>query len=149
MRNITRMSATHSGHISLQRLALYYFDNCPYCIDVRTEAKRIGTQLELRNIKHSSSFLQELLDARGSRTVPVLLIEDGDGTIQWLPESLDIIAYLRGLVPGYRGRPLWLFPVLRIVPWLLLAVGLVLRGSVGWGIICMAALFLVSRYSRL
>lgn len=146
---MTRMNTAPPDHTSPRRLALYHFNNCPYCIDVRAEAKRIGTQLELCNIKHSSSYLQELLDALGSRTVPVLLIEDVDGTHQWLPESLDIIAYLRSLVPGYRGRPLWVFPVLRIAPWLLLPFGLLLRGPIGWGMICVAALLLVARYLRL
>ena len=40
-------------------------------------------------------YLQELRDARGRTTVPVLRITSPDGNERWMPESSDIVRYLQ------------------------------------------------------
>jgi glutaredoxin 2 len=35
------------------------------------------------------------VEATGRRTVPVLRIEHDDGRVEWMPESADIVDYLR------------------------------------------------------
>jgi glutaredoxin len=76
------------------RLALYYFDGCPYCERVRRVIDELGIDVELRNIFEHSTYLKELNDARGRRTVPVLRIIGADGEERWMPESADIVRYL-------------------------------------------------------
>ncbi len=75
-------------------LALYHFDSCGYCARVRRTLAELGVEVELRNIQESPKHLEDLVAARGRRTVPVLRIhrEGGD---EWMPESADIIAYLK------------------------------------------------------
>jgi glutathione S-transferase len=38
---------------------------------------------------------KELLNGGGRKTVPCLRIEDSSGSVQWMYESGDIIAYLQ------------------------------------------------------
>ena len=80
---------------SEDRLALYHFDGCPYCRIVRREIDALGIEVELRNIFEDATHLQELMEARGRRTVPVLRIYGADGEERWMPESADIVRYLR------------------------------------------------------
>ena len=76
------------------RLSLYYFDYCPFCMRVVHAAKKLGVQLEMRDIHGDRKHLDDLMAARGRATVPVLRIEGG-GQDQWMPESRDIIRYLQ------------------------------------------------------
>jgi glutaredoxin 2 len=39
--------------------------------------------------------MDDLVAARGRRTVPVLRRDLADGTVDWMPESRDIIDYLQ------------------------------------------------------
>jgi glutathione S-transferase len=75
-------------------LALYHFDSCPYCWRVRRALADLGVEVELRDVEEHPEHLRALLEARGRRTVPVLRIRRAEGD-EWLPESADIIAYLR------------------------------------------------------
>ena len=77
------------------RLALYYFDGCPFCVRVLRAIDVLGKDVELRNIYEEPSYLQELRDARGRTTVPVLRITSPDGEERWMPESSDIVRYLQ------------------------------------------------------
>jgi glutathione S-transferase len=79
-------------------LSLYHYPSCPYCQRVRRAADELGIALELRDIHAQPGRLGELLAATGRRTVPVLRIEHEDGKVEWLPESRDIIEYLRDMV---------------------------------------------------
>lgn len=76
-------------------LALYHFDTCPFCRIVRRAAKELGVELELRDIFDDPQHRRALIAERGRATVPVLLITSDDGTEEWMPESRDIIDYLR------------------------------------------------------
>ena len=77
-------------------LALYYFPTCPYCRRVLRALEELGVELELRNIRSEIVFEAELVRARGRSTVPVLRIRGAGGAEDtWMPESLDIVAYLK------------------------------------------------------
>ncbi|MBN8615882.1 MAG: glutathione S-transferase N-terminal domain-containing protein [Deltaproteobacteria bacterium] len=75
-------------------LSLYHYDSCPYCLRVRRALSELDVEVELRNIHQDSAHMRALIEARGARTVPVLRIRHEDGD-EWLPESADIVAYLR------------------------------------------------------
>jgi glutaredoxin len=79
-------------------LALYRIPGCPYCILVEREIDRLGIDVEIRDITRDPASLRELLDARGRRTTPVLRIDDGQ-RITFMPESRDIVAWLRQRAP--------------------------------------------------
>lgn len=77
------------------KLALYYFDGCPFCIMVQSTIDELGIDVELRNIFENPRYRDELVRARGRTTVPVLRITEADGADRWMPESGDIASYLR------------------------------------------------------
>jgi glutathione S-transferase len=77
-----------------KNLSLYHFEGCPYCQRVRDAMKRLGVEIELRDVRASAEHLGALRAATGRSTVPVLRIEEGAGKTRWMPESLDIVAYL-------------------------------------------------------
>jgi glutaredoxin len=77
------------------RLALYHFNGCPYCSMVRSAIDQLGIEVELRDIFQDSQQLDDLVEARGRATVPVLRITTPGGDDRWMPESRDIVDYLR------------------------------------------------------
>jgi glutaredoxin len=77
------------------KLALYYFDGCPFCIMVQSEIEQLGLDVDFRNIFDDIRYRDELIKARGRTTVPVLRIRTSDGEDRWMPESRDIVTYLR------------------------------------------------------
>jgi len=78
-----------------QKLALYQFHACPFCLKVRREIHRLNINIELRDAQHDQTHRQTLLNEGGDIKVPCLRIEHDDGAVQWLYESTDIIAYLQ------------------------------------------------------
>lgn len=79
---------------SVSDLILYHYDWCPFCVRVRRVVERLGISLEERNIITHREYRQELAQARGRATVPVLRIRNEGGEDEWMPESRDIIRYL-------------------------------------------------------
>ncbi len=77
------------------KLALYHFDGCPYCSMVRSAIDQLGIDIELRDIFQDSQYRDELVEARGRATVPVLKIVSPAGEDRWMPESRDIVSYLQ------------------------------------------------------
>lgn len=75
-------------------LALYCYATCYYCIRVRRAVARLGISLPERDILATPEHRRELIAATGRTRVPVLRIEQPDGEVRWLPESMDIVAYL-------------------------------------------------------
>ncbi len=77
------------------QLALYHYTSCGFCRRVRRAIERlgIGDQIELRDVSREPAHRRTLEAARGRGTVPVLRITSADDDV-WMPESLDIIAYL-------------------------------------------------------
>lgn len=79
----------------MPKLALYHYVGCGFCARVWFAAKRLGVELDSRNIHKDPAHRAALLEARGRTTVPVLHIEHEDGRVEWMPESADIVAYLQ------------------------------------------------------
>lgn len=84
--------ATESGE-EVSGLTLYQFWSCPYCARVRAALDRLGIEVASRDVLDDPGHMRELIEATGSRQVPVLRIEDAGGT-RWMPESADIVRYL-------------------------------------------------------
>lgn len=81
----------------MPKLSLYYYPSCYFCGTVRSTAQQLGLELELRDIHQDRAVHDELVAARGRRTVPVLHIDADDGSVEWMGESRDIIAHLEKL----------------------------------------------------
>jgi glutaredoxin len=77
-----------------EKLALYYAPSCYYCVRVLRVIEELGIDVELRDIWRSEQYRTELRDARGRMTVPVLRCTS-DARDRWMPESADIVRYLR------------------------------------------------------
>lgn len=67
---------------------------CPFCRRVTAAIARLGLDIELRDVGEQRELREELIEARGRATVPVLWIQSPDGEVRWIPESQDIIHYL-------------------------------------------------------
>ncbi len=77
-----------------RKLALYHFMACPFCVKVRRHLTRRNLNIELRDVKREKKFDKELMAGGGNFQVPCLRIQNDDGTVRWLYESSDIVAYL-------------------------------------------------------
>ncbi len=77
------------------RLALYHLPHCPFCLRVREVINNLGLDVELRDTSAEQKHFDDLIAARGRATVPVLHITSPDGEARWIPESADIIQYIR------------------------------------------------------
>ena len=77
------------------KLVLYHFPSCPFCARVRRVVEEMGLDVELRDIHTHREYRDELVQARGRSTVPVLRITEPDGEERWMPESQDIMRYLK------------------------------------------------------
>ncbi len=75
------------------QLALYYFDQCPYCQIVLRKINELGLkQIEFRNIMENSEHAEKLMQDTGKRTVPCLYINDipkheSTDIAQWLEDN--------------------------------------------------------------
>ncbi|MEM7435813.1 MAG: glutathione S-transferase N-terminal domain-containing protein [Myxococcota bacterium] len=78
----------------VETLALYYSPTCPFCIRVLRVIEELGIDVELRNAWANDTYRNELVEARGRATVPVLRCTSATRD-RWMPESADIIRYLR------------------------------------------------------
>jgi glutathione S-transferase len=78
-----------------EKLTLYHFSSCPFCIKVRHEMARLSLPIQLREAQHNAKQREELLQGGGKVQTPCLHILDAHGNIQWLYESGDIIKYLQ------------------------------------------------------
>ena len=77
-----------------EKLILYTRNWCGYCTMVKRAVTQLGLTLEERNIWDDPQWQNELMQARGRATVPVLLRQSADGKSEWMGESRDIIQYL-------------------------------------------------------
>ncbi|OGT24009.1 MAG: glutaredoxin [Gallionellales bacterium RIFOXYB12_FULL_54_9] len=78
-----------------ERLALYHFKTCPFCIKVRHEIARLSLPIALRDAQHDTGHRDDLLQGGGKVQTPCLRITDQTGKVQWLYESKEIISYLQ------------------------------------------------------
>jgi glutaredoxin len=81
--------------LECNRLALYHFKTCPFCIKVRHEMARLSLPITLRDAQHDPELRAELLEGGGKYQTPCLRITDAQGQVQWMYESNDIIKYLQ------------------------------------------------------
>lgn len=79
-----------------QKLSLYQYKSCPFCVKVRREMKRQSLNIETRDAKREDTSREELLQGGGVLKVPCLRIEDEQGQVSWMYESSEIINYLDG-----------------------------------------------------
>ncbi len=77
-----------------ESLALYYTPTCPYCVRVLRVIDELGVEVELRDVWADRRYRAELVEARGRATVPVLRCTSANRD-RWMPESADIVRYLR------------------------------------------------------
>ena len=77
-----------------EKLALYQFKTCPFCIKTRQAIKRLSLNIKLYDAQKDPIFRHELEQGGGKIKVPCLKITKGDSDTQWLYESDDIIQYL-------------------------------------------------------
>ena len=80
---------------STDKLVLYEFRMCPFCIKARRAIKRLSLNIETRDAMRQQTSRQELLAGGGTVKVPCLKITDDAGDATWMYESADIIAYLQ------------------------------------------------------
>ncbi len=83
----------------LKNYSLYQFHSCPFCVKVRRAMQRLNLPIELRDAKNNQMFRDELQQQGGKLKAPCLRIEKSDGTVEWMYESNDIIAYLEKTFP--------------------------------------------------
>lgn len=79
-----------------EKLALYQFRACPFCISVRKEMARLSLKVETRDAQHDSGHRAALEAGGGRIKVPCLLMQDDAGQQTWLYESDAIKSWLRG-----------------------------------------------------
>jgi glutaredoxin len=79
-----------------QSLALYQFKTCPFCIKVRQEMRRLSLNMPHLDAQGEGPNRARLLQEGGKAKVPCLQVTDAAGQSQWIYESADIVAYLRG-----------------------------------------------------
>ena len=85
----------HRVDAACQKLVLYQFNTCPFCIKVRQEMRRLSLTVALRDAQHSAENRQVLLAQGGSSKVPCLKITNEHGNAKWLYDSSAIIQYLQ------------------------------------------------------
>lgn len=76
-------------------LKLYQMEYCFYCRKVVREAKKLGVSIAIVDIFADRQAREHLQTHTGKTRVPVLGILGSDGVEKFLPESEDIIRYLR------------------------------------------------------
>ena len=75
-------------------LTLYQLEGCPFCVKVRREARRLGLNLAIKDIKREPGAGAELIAGGKQDKVPCLRIDSPTG-VQWMYESSAINDYLR------------------------------------------------------
>jgi glutathione S-transferase len=84
---------------------LYNLEYCSYCRKVAREANRLGLDVEVIDVFRNSVARERLRAGTGRTRVPVLGIIDEQGEETFLPESDNIIDYLRQRAPRALSPP--------------------------------------------
>ncbi len=77
-----------------QKMALYHFQQCPFCVKTRRQIHRLALNIETRDARNDPKWNQELISEGGKYQVPCLKIIQEDDTVKWLYESTRINHYL-------------------------------------------------------
>ncbi len=75
-------------------LALYQFNQCPFCVKTRRQIRRLNLDIEKRDARNDPKWNQELISEGGKYQVPCLKMVKDDGSVEWLYESSNINEYL-------------------------------------------------------
>jgi glutaredoxin len=75
-------------------MALYQFNQCPFCVKTRRSMHRLALSIEKRDARNDPKWNQELISDGGKYQVPCLKITADDGTVEWMYESSVINQYL-------------------------------------------------------
>ena len=113
-------------------LTLYYREGCGYCHHVLAVARQLDLPLTLCSTSQPDHALA-LEAATGRQTVPVLRIASAQGD-RWLPESRDIIRYIRAQRGVHDPLPRWVNQLVDQGPRLglfVMLVGALIPGSDG------------------
>lgn len=76
-----------------EKLALYQFNACPFCVKTRRTMHKLNLPIKLKDAKNNDQDRQFLLEQGGKIQVPCLRIQS-EGKDEWLYESKAINAYL-------------------------------------------------------
>ena len=76
------------------RMTLYHYPMCPFCVGTRRQMYRLGLDIELRDPRNDDQWMTELVEQGGKKQVPCLRMEKDDGSVEWMYESSDINEYL-------------------------------------------------------
>jgi len=82
-----------------KNMALYQFQQCPFCVKTRRQLRRLALDVETRDARNNEKWNQELINEGGKYQVPCLKITNQDGTVQWMYESTEIGKYLEEKFP--------------------------------------------------
>ncbi len=80
--------------VQTQNMALYQFQQCPFCVKTRRQIRRLALNIESRDARNDPQWNQELINDGGKYQVPCLKITAVDGSVQWMYESTEINQYL-------------------------------------------------------
>jgi glutaredoxin len=81
-------------------MALYHFQQCPFCVKTRRQIHRLALKIENRDARNDEKWNRELIDEGGKYQVPCLKISKDDGSVEWMYESSDINQYLEDRFAG-------------------------------------------------
>ena len=88
--------AQRNADAQCQSLALYHYKTCPFCMKVRQEMRRLSLNIRHIDAQPEGKDRAALIAGGGLAKVPCLKITDEAGAAQWLYDSDQIVAYLRG-----------------------------------------------------
>ena len=75
-------------------MALYQFQQCPFCVKTRRQIHRLALNIEKRDARNDPGWNQELINEGGRYQVPCLKITAADGSVEWMYESSEINQFL-------------------------------------------------------
>jgi len=81
--------------VNIDKLALYYRPTCSYYVRVIDVLDDLNVAVQRLDTSLKSPHRDDLVAQRNRATVPVLRIYYKDGRQDWMPESRDIIKFLK------------------------------------------------------
>ncbi|MDB2543529.1 glutaredoxin [Woeseiaceae bacterium] len=84
-------------NLQTDKVALYQFGTCPFCIKVTRFIHQNSLNIELRNTRKDPDHKTDLVNLGGKYQVPCLRIAKENEKDFWLYESDEIISYFKKL----------------------------------------------------
>jgi glutathione S-transferase len=82
-----------SNTANITDLSLYQSKACPLCARTRIVLDKLPLKIEHKDIMLNPKYRIELIKQGGLSKVPCLRIENSEGEVEWLYESINIIKY--------------------------------------------------------